>query len=309
MDTESFDRPPAAVVEPADQPPAPRAPLIPWGWLRGVLFYFAFMIAMGVTSIVPVLLFSITSQEQYVGSLDKPFMIVVEAFTLASCLLVTWVFRRFIDRRSFMSLGFAFNAEYRRDFLAGLAWGLGLVAAVFIALWASGYVRVVGTAFPAGSLVVLLLVMALAAFMEELVVRGYILNNFMQSMNPFLALLFSSVLFSVSHASNPNVDLVGLANIILAGLVLGVYYIHRQNLWFPFGLHLAWNFFQGPVFGSPVSGITVPGILTLEISGDPLISGGYFGFEASLVATLVIAVATVVLHMVYRKGKEAGHAL
>ena len=284
----------------------PPEPLIKWGWLRGVIYYVVIMVTVAIASVIPALVFNITSTRAYLEALDEPFMILVHGITLAVCLLVTWVFRRFLDRRSMVSLGFGFGREYRRDFFYGSLWGIGLVAFVFGTLLVSGYVRVVATAFPIGSMAVLFGVMALAAFQEELIVRGYILNNFMKSMNPFLALLFSSVLFSISHASNPNIDLVALANIIIAGLVLGIYYIHRQNLWFPFGLHLTWNFFQGTVFGSPVSGIDMPGVMTIEISGEPLISGGYFGFEASLVTTVVIAAATVVLHLVYQKKRGQG---
>lgn len=105
---------------------------------------------------------------------------------------------------------------------------------------------------------------------------------------------------------NPNTSVAGLVNIVLAGILLGVYYIHCRNLWFPIGLHFAWNLFEGPVYGSAVSGNMVTSVFTQEVVGNSQITGGDFGFEASWITTVVIIVATIAIHLIYRKRNEAG---
>jgi len=233
-------------------------------------------------------------------------MAVLQGVTLLVMFGGIWVFRGFIDRRSMRSLGLDFGRVFRKDFGMGILWGVGLVGSVFVVLLIAGYIEIIEVRFPAGTVLIMIPVLCFSAFEEELVMRGYLLNNFLQSVNKWVALLFTATLFALLHGGNPNIGPVALANIVLAGLVLGIYYIHRGNLWFPFGLHWGWNYFQGVVFGSPVSGINIPSVMEIEITGDPLWTGGAFGFEASLVTTIVIVIAIVMQHVVYR-GKPEVH--
>ncbi|MGN6057582.1 MAG: CPBP family intramembrane glutamic endopeptidase, partial [Sphingomicrobium sp.] len=64
-----------------------------------------------------------------------------------------------------------------------------------------------------------------------------------------------------------------------------------RSLWMPIGLHAAWNFTQGYIFGVPVSGQAQQGLVTAKLSGPVLLSGGGFGLEASLIA-VVLATGT-----------------
>ncbi len=120
-------------------------------------------------------------------------------------------------------------------------------------------------------------------------------------MNKYFALIVSSVLFSAMHLSNANMSLIPFINIVLAGLLLGIYYIHKQNLWFPIGMHLTWNYFQGPVLGFEVSGTKTYTLITQNIEGNALITGGEFGFEGSLLATFIMIIAITVIHFQFRK--------
>ena len=115
-------------------------------------------------------------------------------------------------------------------------------------------------------------------------------------MNKYYALILSSVLFSLMHIINANLTMIGVVNLFLAGILLGIYYIHKTNLWFPIGMHLTWNFFQGPVFGYKVSGFQTESILTQEIQGNSIITGGAFGFEGSILATLLSIIMIILIH-------------
>jgi membrane protease YdiL (CAAX protease family) len=288
----------------APPPPARPEPLIPWGWLRALLMLISFVVFVVVASII---LSPFLGELGMVPGQHPSFvaLLVAQVFTVLVMWLVVWLFRRFVDRRSMMSLGLQFDASHRRDFAAGILWGIGIISAVFFILWAIGSLTVVSVSFPVTEILLGIVLFLLVGFGEELVMRGYVLNNLMASMNPYLALLFSAIPFALGHALNPNASVAGIINIVFAGLVLGVYYIHRLNLWFPIGIHLSWNYFEGIVYGSPVSGQDMPGILVTERSGNPLITGGDFGFEASLVTAVVILLATFIIHRIYRPSGPA----
>jgi membrane protease YdiL (CAAX protease family) len=132
-------------------------------------------------------------------------------------------------------------------------------------------------------------------------VRGYILNNLLESVNKYIALIITASLFGILHLANPNVSLVGFINIILAGVLLGIYYIHKKNLWFPIGIHFTWNLFQGPVFGFEVSGTNSIPYITQSIQGNELLTGGEFGFEASLLATFLMIAAILIVHFQFKE--------
>ena len=133
--------------------------------------------------------------------------------------------------------------------------------------------------------------------------RGYILRSLMESMNRYLALGISSLIFMTVHLLNPNISFLGVVNLFLAGIVLGIYYVHKSNLWLPIGMHLTWNFFQGPIFGFEVSGIKSQSLIKQTVNGSDLITGGQFGFEASLLATVLIVVVILYLDKNYREQK------
>jgi hypothetical protein len=134
--------------------------------------------------------------------------------------------------------------------------------------------------------------MALIAFSEELVFRGYVLDSLMDSYpNKWVALAISAVLFAAFHFTSPAINPLGFANLVAAGLLLGINYVYTKNLWFSFFLHLSWNFFQGPILGFRVSGLTLPSLLQTETKGDLFITGGDFGLEGSILTTVVAVIA------------------
>ncbi|HLY72355.1 MAG TPA: CPBP family intramembrane glutamic endopeptidase, partial [Puia sp.] len=143
--------------------------------------------------------------------------------------------------------------------------------------------------------------LVIIAFIEEIVFRGYILNNLMQSFNKWIALLISASLFALAHSLNPGSNLLSVGGLFLAGILLGINYIYTKNLWFAIFFHLGWNFLQGPVLGYKVSGINLPALLEQEIKGDPSITGGDFGFEASMINILLLLIAISVLYFIYEK--------
>lgn len=120
-------------------------------------------------------------------------------------------------------------------------------------------------------------------------VRGYLLGRMLRTrINKFLALFISSLIFACMHLLNPHVTWLSMLNLVLAGMLLGVSYLYTRNLWFPISLHLFWNWIQGPVLGYEVSGNQFGGsLLKLQLSNQTMINGGAFGFEGSIVCTVL----------------------
>ena len=147
----------------------------------------------------------------------------------------------------------------------------------------------------------------LVAVTEELALRGFVLERMLQGgINKFWALFFSSVLFSLIHIGNPNFNFLSFINILLAGVLLGSSYIYTRNLCFPIALHWFWNWIQGPVLGYEVSGNKFgESMLTLHLPEANLMNGGAFGFEGSMLCTVLMILGTgVILKMFSKKDRK-----
>lgn len=183
--------------------------------------------------------------------------------------------------------------------LSGFAAGIfgGLFVGSFL-LWvcvgvliALGAWRIVGID-PSYSPWADLLMMGLGAgIAEEIMFRGMLLRLLERGLGTWLAVGVSSVAFGFVHLQNPDATLIGAGNVAVAGLMLGLMYVHTRSLWFVIAVHAAWNVTQGPVVGSVVSGSRAArGYLVSEPIGSALLNGGAFGLEGS-VLTLIILLA------------------
>lgn len=273
------------------------SPKIKRGWLRALLFLITAIITSNLFAgigLVAIMLSAgydisiMTNQELLTTELNKIGLILpLKLFELLGLMLPLWLFMRFINRKPIKSLGLTFKG-YKKDFKLGLAIGVGLIATGFIILSILGHLTVSHLSFPLLDLILYFLLFTVVAFHEEIFVRGYLLNNLMASMNKYAALSITSLFFMSLHLLNSNISVLSVINLFLAGIVLGIYYIHKPNLWLPIGMHLTWNYFQGPVFGFEVSGLNTIGIFNQNLSGHDIITGGEFGFEGSIIATILI---------------------
>ena len=199
-----------------------------------------------------------------------------------------------------MSLGFTIKNK-SKDMLAGFGLGFILISLGFLFLYITSYLTVVDMALNTETIFGTFLFFAFVAINEEVIFRGYILNNFMQSMNKYVALAISAVLFALIHGFNPNITIVAIVNLVLAGFVLGIPYIHTKNLWLPIFFHLSWNYFQGPIYGFEVSGLDFKTTIVQKVAGSDLITGGEFGFEGSLLLTALLIILFFVIDRFYKK--------
>jgi uncharacterized protein len=246
---------------------------------------------------------------------------------LVVAILTVWLAGRFLDRRSFSEFGFRLGAGWWLDLLFGMVLGALLMTAIFLVELGLGWVRVTGAFEPhGGAPFVISILFPAASFVcvgisEEMVSRGYQLKNAAEGLNYpalgprgaiLLAWFLSSAFFAMLHANNPNATLISTLNIVLAGLMLGFGYVLSGELAIPIGLHVTWNFFQGAVYGFPVSGLGAfgPTLLATEQGGPDLWTGGPFGPEGGLLipAVMLLGMSLIALWTRLRTGKVLLHA-
>jgi uncharacterized protein len=245
---------------------------------------------------------------------------------LVAAIVTVWLAGRFLDRRSFSEFGFRLGAGWWLDLFFGMVLGALLMTAVFLIELGLGWVEVAGSfETQGGALFVISMLLPVATFLcvgisEETVFRGYQLKNAAEGLNHpalgprgavLLAWVLSAVFFAVLHADNPNATLISTLNIVLAGLMLGFGYVLSGELAIPIGLHITWNFFQGAVYGFPVSGFGAfgPTLLTTEQGGPQLWTGGSFGPEGGLLVPgiMLLGMSLVALWTHLRTGKVSLH--
>ena len=211
-----------------------------------------------------------------------------------------WGFVRLTERRRVRELGGGRRGAF--EGLAGLGLGAGLFAVIVGVLALVGAYDVLGR--DEWAVVQWSVPVAAVAFREELLFRGVIQRVSEERLGTWLALAFASVWFGLEHADNPNAGLFdGVMIALFGGVLLGACFLATRRLWLAIGVHAAWNFVEGGVFGTPVSGYAIPGILRTSLCGPEWLTGGPFGPESSLVTLAVCSAASAALLAVaWRRG-------
>lgn len=230
---------------------------------------------------------------------DNLSLIILNEFALlvpaVAALLLTV---RFVDRRPLSTFGVGFPERWQKQLLFGLGIAAGMLAILVLGCFAFGYVKMgwsAGTSTARG-LLLTLAVLVLAAASEELIFRGFPLQVLSEGMGTWPAVIFMSLLFGVMHMNNPNASRLGVANTVLAGILLSLAYIKTRSLWMPYGIHVGWNVGLGFVLGFPLSGVDLASLWTTGIAGSDAILGGDYGPEGGLLATFIFAASAATVN-------------
>lgn len=295
------------------------------GW-RLTLYLVARMVVTGGFSLflgLAVVVFSLVQGEGISPEslMNSPLMLLASALIGAIGIIPTvWIFGRWIDWRKFSDFGIKMSLDWWLDFVFGLLLGAGLMWMIFLIEKQMGWIKVLPTPENLGWANFYryisrgLFLFICVGFYEELLFRGYLLKNLSEGLHAktsaktavLISLIVTSAIFGIAHATNPNATFVSSFNIALAGIFLGLGMLFNGKLAIPIGLHITWNFFQGNVFGFPVSG-TNAGLTFINIQqlGPAAWTGGTFGPEAGymgLIAMLAGSILTV-LYLLVRYGK------
>jgi membrane protease YdiL (CAAX protease family) len=281
--------------------------------------FLAIQIGIGIVSAIGVLIYLVatgTSLNSFASNLQvleewlMPLqMIAAIPMTLCNLGLVL-LCRRFLDRRSIWSVGLVRPGRSITESVEG---GL-LVGSVPVVL-------VIGTLLATGGFVwegvsasvqtaLLIPILVFMAFFEEIVCRGYLLQNLIDIRRPWFGTFFSSSIFWILHALNPDAwsSPIVAVNLFGAGVSLALAYQVSRNIWFPTAMHFGWNFTQGILFQVPISGIRTDGLLDVRlVEGMPSwLTGGAFGIEGSILATVTEICTSILLGFILlRRTRQA----
>lgn len=271
------------------------------GW-RAALFLIAFLfvsyyLIQGALIVLAQLPF---------GGSAAGFLPLVLPFSIATVttILLGWLFGKKLDGVPFRALGCSFSKGWLKHLAIGCVIGSAAFAsAVLIAVMAGGMAltlnRDSSTSAIAATLLTTLIIFVAGAASEETLFRGYLLQTFLRSNAVFIGVGFTSLLFALAHNGNPDASRMSLLNTLIAGVSFAAAYLKTRDLWFPFGVHLAWNWLQGPVFGINVSGIAQfspdPVMRATDI-GPAWLTGGSYGIEGGVACTFALIISIGLIH-------------
>lgn len=238
-----------------------------------------------------------------VSSTSQQAFVFDRLIFLAATTISIFLARRYLDRRSFDSLGLALNTWMPWDLIVGFFLAGLLMAGIYAFEYQAGWLTFIGYRWQQDSTDIIisesfagLLVLGICpSWQEELTYRGYWLQNIKEGLNLPMAIVLTSMTFALRHLGNPNANYLSTIVIFLAGLWLVYAWWVTQQLWLPLGIHAGWNFFEGIVFGFPVSGFNTYHWIEHTVSGPTWMTGGTFGPEAGFVSIIAIGVGALLV--------------
>ena len=215
-----------------------------------------------------------------------------------------YVARRWLDKRSFESLGLKLDGRTLVDILAGIGITFVQMGFIYVLMLGLGWLTFQGFAWefdPVNvvitNVITFFIMFVFVGWNEELLSRGYHLQTIASGTSLFWGVVISSAVFGLLHLGNPNATWVSAAGIFFAGVFLAYGYIRTKQLWLPIGLHIGWNFFEGVGFGFPVSGLDIYALTRITVHGPELWTGGAFGPEAGLIVLPALILGAFLIYL------------
>ncbi len=271
-----------------------------WRLIVFVLVYLVVFLLISTLARVGYSVIIMLSPGIRLGSLLENFFFRLMLLVVA--LAAGFICARVLEGLPWRSLGLWLHNGWLRDLLVGSVIGIASLAlAAGIATAGGGLsFSLAGRAAllqVAQTLIVSAALFVLAALAEEALFRGYPLQTTARAGLMVFGILLTSLAFAAAHMQNPNFDIkLPFMNLIFAGAWLAVAYLRTRSLWFPLGVHWAWNWALGSVFGLPVSGITnlaAHPLMRGSDLGPAWLTGGNYGIEGGLACTITLVVSTI----------------
>lgn len=285
-------------------------------WFWRMTFWIA--LTMLIAVVINLVLQAVVAGIAWVIKTDSISWQLVSSLSMLIVFTISiFLARRWFDRRSIRSLGLHWNRDARRDLLAGFLIAAVMMFLMFFIQRLGGWISVTSYAWKEPdqdqwllNSLIMLAVFIGVGWQEELVSRGYLMHNLADSwLSPsnrvkvIMAVVVTSTTFGLMHLGNPNATWIGALGTGLAGVFLAYGLIASGQLWLPIGIHIGWNFFEGPILGFPVSGLNdfIP-MVRLEILGPEWLTGGAFGPEAGAILLPALALGTFLVWWYTRGG-------
>jgi membrane protease YdiL (CAAX protease family) len=288
---------------------SPEEPRLRTGWRISVQILLMLVFYVPIVCLV-IITFLLRGDPDLIR-IDDSLIILQVILALPASLLATWIARRKLDHRSFRSLGFTVDSRTAPDLILGFLIPAGMMGAVFLLQLGLRWIRLDDFLWnginPSSSLLwigVYFFTYLAVGFYEELLFRGYYLLNLRDGINLLWAVILTSIAFGLGHLTNPNSGLLATLLTAGAGFFLAFAWFRTGSLWLPISLHAGWNFFLGPIFGFPVSGLSTPSLIRQSTAGGPdWLSGGAYGPEGGLITLVAISLGMLLVWF-YTRGRQ-----
>jgi membrane protease YdiL (CAAX protease family) len=267
------------------------------GWLRALIVMIVWMFVAYCFHLVADEFFDYPELKLS----DVDYHLLSIGLTFAATFITVYFSKKFIDRESLKEMGII-SFKSGQLFGAGALLGIIIIASGFLILLQMGkIVPLRNEDTTTLTMIKGVLLYLLVALNEEFLLRGYVQVNLSLSFNKYVALLLTSSLFAFLHIFNMGITNISLLNLTLSGILLGINFLFIRNIWYSVGLHFTWNYVQGFIFGFHVSGISNPSLLKVNYYQPDFWNGGAFGFEGSLMCTILCVAAIVAMYFYFRK--------
>jgi uncharacterized protein len=188
-----------------------------------------------------------------------------------------------------------------KKLLVGILTGSGLQSLTILVIYFYGGFKIIAIN-PVSTLIIPFTVAFTVSIIEEILLRGIVFRITEEKWGSIIALIISGVIFGGLHLINPHVTIVSFLCITVVGVLLAVAYMYYRNLWMPIAIHFAWNFTQNGIFGAITSGNEkTSSLLTTNITGPEMLTGGQFGPEGSIQALVFCLIASIIIIMLLNK--------
>lgn len=210
-------------------------------------------------------------------------------------IIVTLFFVTKIEKRNLRSMGFS-RENIALQLVKGLALGFGMFVLIVIIGMLIGEYSFEGFDISSLSLAIpYILAFIIQPFAEEIYTRGWIIPLFSKNYSVFLGVLVSVLFFVSGHIGNNGINIVGIINLIIMGVLLAVVFLKTDNIWVCSALHSAWNFTQSYLLGFNVSGFQTSSLMHFSQTTPNIFNGGVYGPEAGIIATIVTLLALIII--------------
>jgi membrane protease YdiL (CAAX protease family) len=263
------------------------------GRLRRIIAHPLVLLAIGAAMVIGAALGARLFLDLLPHTGNSPMTPVRGLIAALACMASYKAFKRWVERTRDQELAFPGAAN---ELALGLVSGFVLIAIATWFVWLLGGFEILDVR-GRGEFWTMLSVAIFSGPFEETLFRGVGLRLLEQRVGTGWALAMTSAFFGFAHLHNPDSTLfAALAITFEAGILLGAAYLLTRRLWLAIGIHSAWNFAEGWVLSSPISGGTQPlGLLVTRWAGPDWLTGGAFGLEASVPAAGVATAAGLAL--------------
>ncbi len=228
---------------------------------------------------------------------DRAVNILIGPLLVLAVLGSIAIAARWLDKRPLRDFALVVDRAWWRSLALGFATGALVMTLVFAVEYAAGWVEIRGTNLAPLALAYSVVKALCVGTYEELVSRGYQLRNLIDASNVPAAVAITSAVFALLHAFTDHASVMSTTGLFVNGVLFAVAVLATGRLSAAIGLHIAWNLFEGTVFGFAVSGDSeAASLIAIRQLGPDVVTGGAYGPEAGLIgiATSLLGIATLV---------------